>query len=235
MCRKICLYVGLALMALGLLLPGSASAAAISITNASFEDPVLPNDYDQTASGVVPGWTSVFEAGYVYNVGDQSGGYGMYDALGSGTPRGGQGTNIWFGVWNNNGLDQTLTSTIQAGTYTLTMGAGTIVQQFANRANFEIRLGTPAFPDLSKYVGSGAELVSGEFVDRSTTLVVPSDSLLIGSNIQIGVRMSLYQADPRLMLDNVRLDFVPVPEPSAVVLLISGVLGLLAYAWRKRR
>ena len=26
-----------------------------------------------------------------------------------------------------------------------------------------------------------------------------------------------------------------VPEPSVTVLLISGLLGLLAYAWRKRR
>ena len=27
----------------------------------------------------------------------------------------------------------------------------------------------------------------------------------------------------------------PIPEPSAVVLLASGLIGLLAYAWRKRR
>ena len=28
---------------------------------------------------------------------------------------------------------------------------------------------------------------------------------------------------------------VAIPEPSTVVLLISGFLGLLAYAWRKRK
>jgi hypothetical protein len=35
--------------------------------------------------------------------------------------------------------------------------------------------------------------------------------------------------------DNVRLDASPVPEPSSVVLLISALIGLVAYAWRKRR
>jgi len=29
--------------------------------------------------------------------------------------------------------------------------------------------------------------------------------------------------------------FAPVPEPSALVLLGSAMLGLLAYAWRKRK
>ena len=28
---------------------------------------------------------------------------------------------------------------------------------------------------------------------------------------------------------------VPVPEPATITLLVSGVAGLLAYAWRKRR
>jgi hypothetical protein len=35
--------------------------------------------------------------------------------------------------------------------------------------------------------------------------------------------------------DNVRLDVSPAPEPSTLVLLASGLIGLSAYAWRKRR
>ncbi len=31
------------------------------------------------------------------------------------------------------------------------------------------------------------------------------------------------------------IDFVPSPEPSSIVLLVCGLAGLLAYAWRKRR
>jgi len=32
-----------------------------------------------------------------------------------------------------------------------------------------------------------------------------------------------------------RTDFSAIPEPSAIVLLVTGVFGLLAYAWRKRK
>lgn len=35
--------------------------------------------------------------------------------------------------------------------------------------------------------------------------------------------------------DNVTLDAAAVPEPSLLTLFASGLLGLLAYAWRKRK
>jgi hypothetical protein len=44
----------------------------------------------------------------------------------------------------------------------------------------------------------------------------------LGTNAQTGV-------------GNVRLSYAPAPEPSTVVLLGIGMLGLLAYAWRKRK
>lgn len=37
-----------------------------------------------------------------------------------------------------------------------------------------------------------------------------------------------------VVLDNVSMS-VAVPEPSAIILLVGGLLGLLAYAWRKRK
>jgi hypothetical protein len=39
------------------------------------------------------------------------------------------------------------------------------------------------------------------------------------------------------VVDNVRVTATPTatPEPSTLVLLASGLIGLLAYAWRKRK
>ncbi|MBU4270473.1 MAG: PEP-CTERM sorting domain-containing protein [Planctomycetes bacterium] len=38
-----------------------------------------------------------------------------------------------------------------------------------------------------------------------------------------------------LSIDDVTVSFTPIPEPSTLALLAAGLLGLLCYAWRKRR
>jgi hypothetical protein len=46
---------------------------------------------------------------------------------------------------------------------------------------------------------------------------------------------SFVESNP-VYVDNIKIyTGVPVPEPSAIILLSSGLMGLLAYAWRKRR
>jgi len=36
-------------------------------------------------------------------------------------------------------------------------------------------------------------------------------------------------------IDNVSVTTASIPEPSSIALLTSAIVGLLAYAWRKRR
>jgi len=37
------------------------------------------------------------------------------------------------------------------------------------------------------------------------------------------------------LVDDVTASYTPIPEPSTLVLLAAGLVGLLCYAWRKRR
>ncbi|MBU4273323.1 MAG: PEP-CTERM sorting domain-containing protein [Planctomycetes bacterium] len=41
--------------------------------------------------------------------------------------------------------------------------------------------------------------------------------------------------DGGVLVDNVSASYTPIPEPSTLVLLAAGLVGLLCYAWRKRR
>ena len=59
---------------------------------------------------------------------------------------------------------------------------------------------------------------------------VQSDGPIVGNNLYVGVIIGT-----GTYADNVRLDISEVPEPSTLVLLASGLVGLLAYAWRKRK
>jgi hypothetical protein len=70
----------------------------------------------------------------------------------------------------------------------------------------------------------------GTFVDFTTSLITGLSSPLIGQNLK--VRIS-YQGDRQLMIDNVRMDVVVVPEPSTTGLFIGGVA--LAAALRRRK
>jgi hypothetical protein len=40
---------------------------------------------------------------------------------------------------------------------------------------------------------------------------------------------------PQVCVDDVSAVYTAVPEPTMLALLATGVIGLLAYAWRKRR
>jgi hypothetical protein len=73
------------------------------------------------------------------------------------------------------------------------------------------------------------------------TFTLTGDVLVSKSKLAAGAFTEiLLSPSDGCYIDNVTLtatgpDFASVPEPSTIVLLASGLIGLLAYAWRKRR
>lgn len=71
----------------------------------------------------------------------------------------------------------------------------------------------------------------------SDTLNISSD--LVGSTLYLAVS-ALYLSSPggvsdQYVFDNVTYTTTPAPEPGSLLLLATGLIGLLAYAWRKRK
>lgn len=70
----------------------------------------------------------------------------------------------------------------------------------------------------------------------TTNAIASNSPALIGTNY-IGVWFGITAAPAGSVnfgIDNVQLSSATVPEPSVIGLLISGVIGALAYPWRKR-
>jgi hypothetical protein len=80
-------------------------------------------------------------------------------------------------------------------------------------------------PDPGTFYDYAATFNSDDYIVTSGKGgVAAGDTIRIGINLGAGS----YATD-------VRLDAFPVPEPSTLVLLASGLVGLLAYGWRKRK
>jgi hypothetical protein len=75
----------------------------------------------------------------------------------------------------------------------------------------------------------------GNWATWTETFVTTSSPAGLGQALRIELRAT--SGSSQTLFDNVRLDAVtaPIPEPSTLVLLGAGLLGLLAYAWRKRK
>ena len=76
------------------------------------------------------------------------------------------------------------------------------------------------------FISSGS--TPGEWVHTEAQYTMPAGST--------SVNFSMFVVGPTTQ--SVYFDdasFAAVPEPSAIVLLMTGLMGLLAYAWRKRR
>ena len=79
---------------------------------------------------------------------------------------------------------------------------------------------------------SGYQLNDGV---QSYTIHYPSSNIVLGDQYELDFETYNVNSSSHVVLDNVALVQSPVPEPSTLVLVVSALLGLLAYAWRKRK
>ena len=247
MSRRNLLCVGIALVAVGSLLVGSAFAESIPITNASFEDQVLADGAYNQNTGTEYDWTRKSSSTSVFSlmVGVHNPPATIYtNAGGSGTPLGGDGTNTCFSIINNGysgwvGAYQTTGSTFEAGyTYTLTAAVGIRLASTHYGETFFVRIIDAATSTtLAEYSGTTGELTLGRYVDKTVSYTVNAGDSAIGNGIGVMVGMNAPTTSGTKVIgfDNLRCSSELVPEPSTLALLATGLIGLLCYAWRKRK
>jgi hypothetical protein len=145
-------------------------------------------------------------------------------------------------------IKQVLGTDLAANTkYSLTVAIGGSGYQPDGHGNFDMDGGAY---DISLYAG-GTELVSGSALHyietnpltfKDVTLTYTSGSgVPAGQALEIRLRGIANVQSPAInpqfwtVYDNVRLTSESVPEPGTLVLLVTGLIGLVCYAWRKRK
>jgi hypothetical protein len=210
---------------------GATNAATITVPNFSFE---LPSQVDGGFELTVTDW-NLIDYGGVFNALDaqfpgSTGGDLPAPALGQQLAFLGDGST--YGAFRLT-TAAPLTSILANSTYTMTVALGSRLDLPVNPTDSAL-LQFLANDVVLAEGGLGFNLEStippGTFVDFTTSLITGLSSPLIGQNLK--VRIS-YQGDRQLMIDNVRMDVVVVPEPSTTGLFIGGVA--LAAALRRRK
>jgi hypothetical protein len=102
--------------------------------------------------------------------------------------------------------------------------------------------GQPIYADLGSGVVYGSQVVTASDNGRFVTVPLNSD-FIAGANSSSGLfaiggaissgQIFGYTGD--FPLSATQLVLTTVPEPSTIAILLAGAIGLLAYAWRRRR
>ena len=215
---------------------GPGSADTVAVPNSSFDDIVSGN--------TLTNWVSVSSDGSFVREDSYLGGLG---ATASGSHVGQLNVSHNSSVYGY----QDLSSTFVAGsTYTLNVAIGmrndkTTDLYSAASADWAISLvdvnTSTALATRSGTIQNNTAS-TGFLTDQALTYVATSavagDSIEVrisGSTVGKSSVVSGGYTYALIGVDNVRLDASAVPEPTSITLVVTGVLGLLAYAWRKRR
>jgi hypothetical protein len=218
-------------------------AGVIAIPDASFETPdlsatPLPYTSDPTGADLAP-WSGAAAA--IYNVAAYAIPYGEGNVT---NPLGAQCGYLGNQVPQRPYLYQTLADTYKAGSiYTLTVGAalyqGGAVAIDPNQSMC-IQLGYwTGTPDggVGPTIVAERQIALGELLEGTLQDFDVTTSAISGDAVgqPIVVYMARTAGAPigrQYILDDVHL--VEVPEPGTIALLSFGLIGLVAFAWRKR-
>lgn len=191
------------------------------LVNPSFESPDAPTDGYLAA--VPSGWTAEGSGScYITNGTWASTAYGSI-------PDGSQIVEIgdYKELWQNTGI------ALQDGwTYTVNFQAGTsgnMPEDAALWATLRTANNTTEVGSSAIVYQSWATAPNGGFSSYSLS------GTYHGANKYLTIDFSTTGTAYYVAFDNVSISSTFVPEPSSIALLTTGILGLLCYAWRKRR
>jgi hypothetical protein len=221
----------------------AVEATVISVGNSSFESPnVSASPYAAGFPVLTPGTLS-YDAWGTESANDGVVLNGHYDRAFTNLT-GAQCGWMDVGSWQSYVAYQDLTSaTYEVGkAYTLKVGIG----RLPTEQNMDAQMDIALFARLDATSNAVAGTTTVRYGDLSATQLtdytvsvptVQSTDAWAGKPISIWLHSQTFNGSINgscWNFDNVRLSSI-TPEPSTLVLLVTGLLGLLAYAWRKRR
>jgi hypothetical protein len=112
-------------------------------------------------------------------------------------------------------------------------GAGATLQAVADATGGELTLGASTG---SAPTGSGSTSLTQTTLGTDSSWTNYTFSFTPSQNTTVALTFHTGTfSDPGSYLDNVSVTATAVPEPSTLTCAIAGLVGLLAYAWRKKR
>lgn len=184
------------------------AAVADLVTNGDFETPVFVGDYNASPSGT--GWT--------FSVPDGNGEAAVLSSVAAGL-WGCPGTGQCAVLYGTATIGQTITG-FDAGNATFTFSAQ------KNSGVTDSTLTVTLDGTALKFGGVESAALNDSLLQYTTDAVAVS----AGSTHTL-----VFQASKWAFLDNLTAAVTPIPEPSAITVLATGLFSLAAYAWRKQR
>lgn len=227
------LHLTLLILAASLALPVTVRAAALVVTNPSFETPNTPNATFSGNSTTGPagwGWS-------VYNTGPTNSNrfFGVWDATGTPSyvaiPHGQQVGVVFLddALSLEAGLRQTLGDTLQLNTeYTLTVGVGNFAPSpggdpwnFTGFPGYRVEL----LAGSTVLAMDNNTLAPGEGIFQTSTVTFTTGGSHANAGQALAIRLvNLNGSGVEVNFDNVNLNAETVPEPTSLALLACGAL-----------